>query len=327
MSAFKEKIAYIPGSIEQGGQKIAVLGGDDRENPLINYLLNANYEVAIWARDPQNLPEGSIFCQKAEEAFYGAQAVILPMPGVKNDGKLYSKSCGDCYLTERDFGVLPEGTLILVGAASDFLKKTAEKYGLKLLPMVETDQIAIPNAIPTAEGAISLAIANSPIVLQDAKGIVLGFGRVGQALAPRLRALGMQVTISNRGSGRANLALQEGYSLLSWDQWQNMVVDADYIFNTIPVKRPLLTASVLNNMKKTALILDLASAPGGTDFAAAKEKGITAILASGLPGKYASQTAGEILTKVYPQILAEHFSQKEEQIAVNDNILEIRKRK
>ena len=58
-------------------------------------------------------------------------------------------------------------------------------------------------------------------------------------------------------------------------------------------------------MDKDSIIIDLASEPCGTDFSAAKELGITAEKALGLPGKFAPKTAGEILKETVLNILSE----------------------
>ena len=62
---------------------------------------------------------------------------------------------------------------------------------------------------------------------------------------------------------------------------------------------------MLENMAKHTVIIDLASPPGGTDFALATEMGIKTIHALGLPGKVAPVTAGRILAAFYPALLAD----------------------
>lgn len=81
---------------------------------------------------------------------------------------------------------------------------------------------------------------------------------------------------------------------------------ADMIFNTVPAI--VLTEEILATMGKGSLIVDLASAPGGTDFEAAARFGIKAILALGLPGKVAPKTAGRILADSIPQLIRRELS-------------------
>ena len=67
------------------------------------------------------------------------------------------------------------------------------------------------------------------------------------------------------------------------------------IFNTIPA--PVFGKKALAALPKEAVLLDLASAPGGVDFTAAKRLGIDARLLPGLPGKYSPAAAGAIAAK------------------------------
>ncbi len=73
------------------------------------------------------------------------------------------------------------------------------------------------------------------------------------------------------------------------------------VINTVPA--PMLTAARVAGMKPDALILDLASAPGGTDFEAARAFGIRALTAPGLPGKWSPQTAAEAVRDAVYNIL------------------------
>ena len=54
----------------------------------------------------------------------------------------------------------------------------------------------IANAVPTAEGAVQLAMEELPITLHGARVLVVGFGRVGKLTAHRFRALGARVSVA-----------------------------------------------------------------------------------------------------------------------------------
>src|SRR5699024_12631218 len=66
----------------------------------------------------------------------------------------------------------------------------------------------------------------------------------------------------------------------------------------------------IQQLPSHALIFDLASDPGGTDFQYAKQRGVKAILAQSLPGIVAPKTAGKILANVIQQILQERKDQR-----------------
>ena len=56
--------------------------------------------------------------------------------------------------------------------------------------------------MPTAEGAIQLAMEELPITLHGARVLVIGYGRLGRVLADRLAGLGRELRL-RRGAHRA----------------------------------------------------------------------------------------------------------------------------
>ena len=73
----------------------------------------------------------------------------------------------------------------------------------------------------------------------------------------------------------------------------------------------MLPRTLLQRLPAGALIIDLASLPGGTDFAAAEELGLYAEHALALPGRCAPQTAGALIAQTVLAILEEREEQKE----------------
>ena len=76
-----------------------------------------------------------------------------------------------------------------------------------------------------------------------------------------------------------------------------------------PVPAPVVTGAIIHELPRDAYILDIASKPGGTDFACARECGIRADLALGLPGKYAPKESAYILDRA-----VERFVRKEHEM-------------
>jgi len=103
----------------------------------------------------------------------------------------------------------------------------------------------------------------------------------------------------------ADLAMIEGhgYEPLPLDNLKDHIHEFDIIFNTIPSL--ILDDEILAKVKKDALIIDLASKPGGVDFDAARELGVNTIWALSLPGKVAPISAGQIICDTIYNILSE----------------------
>lgn len=143
------------------------------------------------------------------------------------------------------------------------------------------------NSLATAEGAIGVLLGETAGVLCGRCCLIIGAGRITRALAPRLAALGLRVTVASRSPDSRAWALAQG--LEAQVAAKICCEGMDIVVNTAPAL--VLTASRLTELPEGALVLDLASAPGGTDFDAARAFGIRALTAPGLPGKWSPDTA------------------------------------
>ena len=153
----------------------------------------------------------------------------------------------------------------------------------------EEYQIAIARL--TAEGAIALLRPETG--LSGAHILLLGYGRIARLLARELQKAGALVTAAARSGEQRAWAEAEGIEALPLDALSGALDRFDVIIGTIPA--PVLTEPLLALVRKDVLLLELASAPGGIDAAAAHERGLRYIRAPGLPAKYAPERAAVIL--------------------------------
>ena len=153
----------------------------------------------------------------------------------------------------------------------------------------EEYQIAIARL--TAEGAIALLRPETG--LSGAHILLLGYGRIARLLARELQKAGALVTAAARSGEQRAWAEAEGIEALPLDALSGALDRFDVIIGTIPA--PVLPEPLLALVRKDALLLELASAPGGIDAAAAHERGLRYIRAPGLPAKYAPERAAVIL--------------------------------
>lgn len=195
------------------------------------------------------------------------------------------------------------GALALGGKLSAQARRIAAEAGVELVDYFAREELILCNAIPTAEGCIGILMAERTRTLWNSAILLAGFGPVGQALGVRLAALGAQVTVAARRP--AQRALAESFSLRAVDlaRLEQAAPAFDTVVNTIPA--PVLTEAVLAALRPGSLVVDLASKPGGTDFAAARRLGHRAIHALSLPTACAPETAGEALARTVCEILAE----------------------
>ena len=195
-------------------------------------------------------------------------------------------------LVTREIAARGVGYLLLRRCAPQALGETLARGREELLAA---------NAVATAEGAIGVLLGEMERTLWRSRVLVTGWGHVARALAPRLAALGAGVCVCARSPGARAWIAAEGLEALGLPELQDALPGCGIVINTVPA--PMLTAARVAGMKPDALILDLASAPGGTDFEAARAFGIRALTAPGLPGKWSPQTAAEAVRDAVYNIL------------------------
>ncbi len=285
---------------------LAILCGDAREISLAKELAAAGFNIRVFGLPlEENL--GIVLCKDIPTTLRGSQAVILPVPGVNDKGQLYSAFINEPReLSTEVLSCLPKGTPILVGIARKNLSQMTSELSLKLVEVMKRDDVAILNSIPSAEGAIQMAMEESDITIHGSSSMVLGFGRTAMTLARKLKALESKVIVVARSSSQRARATEMGVEAIDFLSLDTCLSDVDFIYNTVPDS--VIDEDLLVKLKKSVVIIDIASAPGGTDFKKARELGIKAILAPGLPGKVAPLTAGKILAGVIPDILADELN-------------------
>lgn len=161
----------------------------------------------------------------------------------------------------------------------------------------------IANAIPTAEGAIQIALEEMPITLHGARCLVVGNGRIGKILSRMLSCMGADVTVSARKDEDFALIYAAGMTHIDTRHMEGQLGQFDLIVNTVPVK--ILGRTLLAEMKEDCLLIDLASKPGGVDFDGAQDMGKKVIWALSLPGKVAPYTSALAIRDTIYNILKE----------------------
>ncbi|MEG1821305.1 MAG: dipicolinate synthase subunit DpsA [Clostridiales bacterium] len=277
-------------------KKLSLLGGDKREIVVANALIKAGYDIKVFGLPKEKLRDNKVYCSSVSQAVKDADVVILPVRGLDEKGVLYAPFIAkEIIITQDDFHNTAPSAEIFVGVASPYLKELGESANIKILQVMELDPIAVPNAIPTAEGALAMAIEKSPLTIDNSKVLILGFGRVAKATAKVFQALGARIFICSRNPEEIAAAKEKGYDVRRYNGLTRILPHAHVVINTVPAL--VLKDEILAYTSPDVLIIDLASIPGGVDFAAAKRRDINAIHALGLPGKCAPITAGKILAK------------------------------
>lgn len=165
------------------------------------------------------------------------------------------------------------------------------------------EDFQLKNAVPTAEGAIALAMKELQTTLFGANTLIVGYGRIGRYLANVLKGLGANVSVVTRSLKSRALAEINGIKAVGFDKFDSPLSGADIIFNTVPFI--VMREREIKAMRPGTTIIDLASLPGGVDEEAAMVYDVHLIHALALPGKVAPISAGRILYETVTSILRE----------------------
>lgn len=269
------------------GKSLLIIGGDIRQLYMAELLKKSGFDVRLYG-----LPQDKAECESdLKSAIKSSGIIVLPLPVTKDEKKVTSmvpiKESFDEILN------LISGKIVFGGMISKGAEGKLKKNGNTVYDYFRREDVTMLNAVPTVQGILKNIFENIEYTIHSSNCAVFGFGRIGRLTASALSSLGANVTVCVRKSGDIAAAKVYGYKACYIRDFCKTSDSADIIVNTIPY--PIIDKPILALLKKECLIIDVASAPFGVDFAYAKELGINALQCSSLPGKVAPKTAGEII--------------------------------
>jgi len=282
--------------------KITVLGGDKRSIQLINLLLKDGHDIEIFGFDDMEIaPLKTI--KDLKIAIEESDIVLGPLPCSTDDRLLNTPLYNGEIRIDEVFSMMKKNQIFIAGKITKNIISIANEYDVLTKDLLDREELAVLNAIPTAEGGIQVAMEEMDITIHDANALVLGFGRIGKLLAKSLFGMGANVNVEGRKHEDLAWIKGYGYNPINLYELKNNLSNIDLIFNTIPSM--VLTEDILSMLKKDCLVVDLASKPGGVDFEKAEELKIKTVWALGLPGKVAPITAAKIMKDTIYNIIQE----------------------
>lgn len=278
----------------------AIIGGDKRQIKMSESIAADGYDVFSVGFEKTKI-DSIVKKTDLETAIGNCQYVILPLPVTRDSQTLNAPYSEKKIILDDSFAKILYEKTIFCGM-SEKLKSTSKLWTKATIgDYSEREEFSIRNAVPTAEGAIEIAMREYEGTINGSHCLIAGYGRIGKVLSEMLKGIGAKVTVSARKQKDLSfIDIRSFKSILT----SNIKTTSHYdiIFNTIPSL--IFTSHTLARCcEKTSIIIDLASSPGGVDFVAAKRLGIKTIQALSLPGKVAPKTAGEIIkTTIYNMI-------------------------
>lgn len=243
---------------------ISVFGSDARQHFLAELLIEDGFSV-VYTCDI--VSPGDI--------------LLLPVPTISSDGMLRGTTTPFFQFLHS----LPAKTTIWGTGLHNYSEQASVRQ-IQLYDYNAYEDFALQNAIPTAEGAIHIAMQELPITIHNGCFLVIGYGRIGKVLSGLLHSMGGHVTVARQQAAVSPFRTDET------GLYHFPLCDYDAIFNTVP--KPVMSPDQVYKTKSDCLLVDLASAPGG--IATTTERRL--IHALGLPSKKSPKTAAQIMKSV-----------------------------
>ncbi len=278
-----------------------ILGGDRRYAGIAKRLLSFGHTVRICGLDaPSADIAGAELFLSPDKAMLGCDVIILPLP-VSRDNIFLNFIASDnaTKLTLADIvksASKNANTIITGGIIPVSMAEMCQKLGVRFFDYYAVEELQKKNALPSAEGAVMLAMENTEKNIEGSHALIGGYGRIGKILAHKLKVLGAEVTVAaRRDEVLCEIALG-GCNAINTSDIEAMscaVSGSDVIFNTSP--GIIFTKQILEKAHAKPIYIEIASAPGGIDIPSARECGLQMIFAPSIPGKYAPVSAGDYI--------------------------------
>jgi len=280
-----------------------VVGGDLRQAQLAQLLARDGHTVCTYALEQGTYAAPDALVCSMLTGIDRSDCVIFPLPVCSAPGILSAPLSEQEHFLAPILDFLSPDQLICGGRFDSDTLHILSQRGLQACDYFEREELIVANAVPTAEGTVQIAMEELPITIHNARVLITGYGRVGKATAQRFAALGAKVTVAARSCEQLAWADTCGLKRAHISHLPDLLGGCDLIINTIPA--PVLGRDALCALRPDALVIDLASKPGGIDMDAAAQLGRRVIWALSLPGKVAPITAGACIRDTIYNILRE----------------------
>ena len=281
--------------------KLTIIGGDLRIVKLAEMLIEEGVEVYSYGLEKADI-EDLHKCSNLQEAIEQSDIILGPIPFSSNKETINAPFGAETITVKELLDHLADKILIAGAIKQDIYDFATDNY-FKVIDIMKREELAVLNAVSTAEGTIKIAIEETQKNLHGSNILIMGFGRIGKILSHMLHGLGAKVSCEARKNADLAWIKAYGYEPIPIGNLKENLNRFDIIINTIPYI--MLDKDNLQNVRKDALVIDLASNPGGVDKEAIKEQKIKFIWALSLPGKVAPVTSAEFIKETLYNVVNE----------------------
>lgn len=281
-----------------------LIAGGDLRQVYTAKALSQEYNVYALGLSKNHINTDKInLIENIDDVPYEVDHIILPLP-VSQDGEYINAPFNSRKIAASELiPHIKNGGIVFGGKFDDASRKIFINSGIETIDYFDREELNVLNAVPTAEGAVQIAMEETASTIYGQNILITGFGRISKVLIKILNGMGANVTVTARKYSDLAWAEIYGCKSVHTSSLHECIDKFDIIFNTVPAV--LFDEYMLNKLRKDTLMIDLASKPGGVDFDIAGKLGLKVIWALSLPGKVAPVSSGEIIAGTVLNILKE----------------------
>lgn len=248
---------------------------------------NTNMSIPFWG-EQKNIQH----CKNLIECLNSSNMIISGMPLSRDGATINAPYSNREIKLDEIYTNIDNKTFIAGGIPIQFY----DNKTINNIDLLQLEELTILNAIPTVEGTIKIAIEETEITIHESNVMILGYGRIGKILCKSFKNLGAKVYCVARKEPDFAWIREEGCVPIRYNEIEKVASLVDIIINTVPSL--VIEEKTIKNLKKTCLIIDVASNPGGVDKNIVKRYKIKVISALGIPGKIAPLTAAKYIKEI-----------------------------
>ena len=170
-------------------RKIVFIGGDERNRHIYNSVKSIYKNTQIVAIDENEYNSKTV---------KNADIIILPTISSKDGQTLFTPLYKSKIYIDDIAEDLKHCKAIIGGKIDKKIGSIAKDEEIVIYEYINDESFKALNAIPTAEGAIAIAVSNTEKTLWGAKCLVAGYGNIGKYLCYILTSFGADVTATAR---------------------------------------------------------------------------------------------------------------------------------
>lgn len=281
-------------------KKILIVGGDMRQIFCAGRLAE-EFDIYTIGIDKNRFPDNIDLPAATPEMTGQFDYAVLPVTPPDERGNISASLFSGTLPVALILPLLSKNAVVFTGMNSPRLESLF--FGHRIEAYMEREELSLKNAVPTAEGAVMIALEELPVTLNGLPVLIVGMGRIGTALALILKGFGADITAAVRSSESAARSRILGVPAI---YTKNITGNYGLVFNTAP--NLVFDNELLKKFPDDTLFIDLASRPGGFDFEEAAVLGKKVLWALGIPGKTAPVTAGIAVAETISEIISHERS-------------------